>query len=93
VRCARLKTADKERSMSQELFDRFIKCAVDALKVEADQLTREARFKEDLNSDSLDFVELMMAVEDEFGIDPIDEKELEGIATFGQAFDLIISKL
>jgi len=29
----------------------------------------------------------------EFGIDPIDEKELEGITTFGQAFDLIISKL
>lgn len=79
--------------MSQELFDRFIKCAVDALKVEPDQLTREARFKEDLDSDSLDFVELMMAVEDEFGIDPIDEKELEGIATFGQAFDLIITKL
>ena len=79
--------------MSQELFDRFIKCAVDALKVEPDQLTREARFKEDLDSDSLDFVEVMMAVEDEFGIDPIDEKELEGITTFGQAFDLIITKL
>lgn len=79
--------------MSEDLFARFVKCAVDALKVEPGQLTRDARFKEDLDSDSLDFVELMMAVEDEFGIDPIDDEELKGIATFGEAFDVIASKL
>ena len=77
--------------MSQELFDRFIKCAVDALKVEPDQLTREARFKEDLEADSLDLVEFVMALEEEFNVE-VPEKELEGITTVGQAFELIVAK-
>ncbi|MEY3616395.1 MAG: acyl carrier protein [Actinomycetota bacterium] len=77
--------------MSQELFDRFTKTAVSLLSVDAGKVTREARFKEDLEADSLDLVEFVMALEEEFGVE-VPEKELEGITTVGQAFDLIAAK-
>lgn len=77
--------------MSQEIFDRFTKCAVKMLSVDAAKVTREARFKEDLEADSLDLVEFVMELESEFGIE-VPEQELEGITTVGQAFDLIVAK-
>ena len=77
--------------MSQELFDRFTKCAVELLSVDAGKVTREARFKEDLEADSLDLVEFVMALEEVFSVE-VPEKELEGITTVGQAFDLIAAK-
>jgi acyl carrier protein len=77
--------------VSQELFDRFTKCAVELLSVDAAKVTREARFKEDLEADSLDLVEFVMALEEEFSVE-VPEKELEGITTVGQAFDLIAAK-
>ncbi len=78
--------------MDQELFARFQKCAVEVLSVDADQVTREARFAEDLDADSLDLVELVMALEEEFDVE-VPEDELEGIETVGQAYDLVASKL
>ena len=61
------------------------------LSVDAAKVTREARFKEDLEADSLDLVEFVMELETEFGIE-VPEQELEGITTVGQAFDLIAAK-
>lgn len=78
--------------MSQELFDRFVKCAVETLSVEASQVTREASFADDLDADSLDVVELVMALEEEFGIE-VPEEELTEVKTVGQAFDIIVGKL
>lgn len=75
-----------------ENFERFKKCAIEVLDVEADQVTKEARFADDLDADSLDLVELVMALEEEFDVS-VDEEELEGIETVGAAFDLITSKL
>ena len=49
--------------MDQQLFDRFKKCAIDVLAVDAGKITLEAKFKEDLGSDSLDLVEFVMALE------------------------------
>ncbi|MCP3988117.1 MAG: acyl carrier protein [Actinomycetia bacterium] len=72
-------------------FQAFQKCAVEVLSVEASQVTREARFAEDLDADSLDLVELVMALEEEFNVS-VEEEELEGIETVGQAYDLIIGK-
>lgn len=77
--------------MSQELFDRFTACAVKMLSVDAGKVTRDARFKEDLEADSLDLVEFVMELESEFGVE-VPEQELEGITTVGQAFDLIVAK-
>lgn len=73
-------------------FERFKKCAVEVLSVDADKVTREATFGEDLDADSLDLVELVMALEEEFDV-TVDEEELEGIESVGQAFDLVSSKL
>jgi len=78
--------------VSDDNFTRFQKCTVEVLAVEADQVTAEASFADDLDSDSLDLVELVMALEEEFDV-TIDEEELEGIETVGQAFDLVTVKL
>ncbi|MEY2974166.1 MAG: acyl carrier protein [Actinomycetota bacterium] len=78
--------------MDQELFARFRKCAVEVLSVSDDQVTPEARFGDDLDADSLDLVELVMALEEEFGIE-VPEEDLEGIETVGQAFTLVTNKL
>jgi acyl carrier protein len=73
-------------------FDRFKRCAVEILAVEDSQLTPDAKFGDDLDADSLDLVELVMALEEEFDVS-VEEEELDGIETVGQAFELITSKL
>jgi acyl carrier protein len=78
--------------VNQELFARFQKCAVEVLSVSEDQVTPEAKFGDDLDADSLDLVELVMALEEEFGVE-VPEEELDGIETVGQAYEMIIAKL
>ncbi|MCP3853139.1 MAG: acyl carrier protein [Actinomycetia bacterium] len=75
-----------------ENFERFKKCAIEVLSVEGDQVTKEASFGDDLDADSLDLVELVMALEEEFDVS-VEEEELEGIETVGAAYDLIVGKL
>ena len=78
--------------MSDENFERFKRCAVDVLSVEADQVTPEAKFAEDLDADSLDLVELVMELEEEFDR-TVEEEELQDLPTIGEAFKLISRKL
>jgi len=73
-------------------FERFRKCAVEVLSVEPEKVTPEAKFGDDLDADSLDLVELVMALEEEFGVS-VPEDELEGIVTVGEAYQLIVAKL
>lgn len=75
-----------------QAFEVFRKTTVEILSVDADQVTREASFADDLDADSLDLTELVMALEEEFDVE-VDEEELDGITTVGQAFDLIAGKL
>lgn len=76
----------------EQNFERFRKCAVEVLAVEGDKVTKEARFAEDLDADSLDLVELVMALEEEFDVN-VEEEELEGVETVGAAYDLVVGKL
>lgn len=78
--------------MSEENFERFKKCAVEVLSVDASQITKEARFAEDLDADSLDLVELVMELEEEFDV-TVEEEELQELPTVGDAFTLISNKL
>ena len=78
--------------MDQELFARFRKCTVDVLSVSEDRVVPEAHFADDLEADSLDLVELVMALEEEFGIE-VPEGEIEEVKTVGQAYDLVVGKL
>jgi len=73
-------------------FEKFKACAVEVLQVPPDKVVPEARFADDLDADSLDLVELVMALEETFDI-TVDEAEMEGISTIGQAYDLIVAKL
>jgi acyl carrier protein len=77
---------------SDETFEKFKECAVEVLQVPAEKITKEARFADDLDADSLDLVELVMALEEAFDI-TVEETELEGIETIGAAYDLIAAKL
>ncbi len=72
-------------------FERFKKCAVDVLSVDESAIVPEATF-ESLDADSLDLVELVMALEEEFDVN-VEEEELEGVNTIQAAFDLVTSKL
>ncbi len=65
---------------------------VDELGVEADRISMEATFEEDLEIDSLGVVELLMALEDNFDV-KIPDEEAEKIGNVGQAVDLVMSKL
>jgi acyl carrier protein len=76
----------------QAAFDKFKQCAVEVLQVDPDKVTPDARFGDDLDADSLDLVELVMALEESFDV-TVDEAELEGIETVQQAFVLVTSKL
>lgn len=78
--------------MSDATFEKFKSCAVEVLQVPEDKLVPEARFGDDLDADSLDLVELVMALEEIFDI-TVDESELEGIETVGQAYQLIAAKV
>ena len=77
---------------NDEAFEKFKECAVEVLQCQPEKVTKEARFAEDLDADSLDLVELVMALEETFDVS-VEETELEGIETIGQAFDLINAKL
>ncbi|HWH34236.1 MAG TPA: acyl carrier protein [Acidimicrobiales bacterium] len=78
--------------MADETFDKFRDCAVEVLQVKPEQVTMDASFAEDLDADSLDLVELVMALEEAFEIE-VPEEDLEGIDTVGQAFKMVESKL
>ena len=66
--------------------------AVEVLSVEPDQVVESSRFKEDLDADSLDLVELVMGLEERFDIS-VPEEDLENVATVGQAVDLVMAKV
>jgi acyl carrier protein len=67
-------------------------CAVDLLKIDPAKVTEDATFAEDLEADSLDVVELVMALEEKLDIS-IPEEELEGIKTVGEALNIIAAKV
>lgn len=78
--------------MSDDTFARFAKVAAESLSKPVEAITREASFAEDLDADSLDLVQMVMDLEEEFDI-TVDEEELDGITTVGAAYDLVSSKL
>ena len=73
-------------------FEKFRACAVDVLQVPAEKVVPEATFAGDLDADSLDLVEFVMALEEAFEI-TVDEAELQGVETVGQAYELVTNKL
>jgi len=77
--------------MNQAIFDKVKKIVAEQLEVEPGDVTPQANFANDLNADSLDVVELVMALEEEFDIE-IPDEAAEQIATVQAAVDYISSK-
>jgi acyl carrier protein len=75
-----------------ELLKKIKSIASDKLSISEDQVTEEASFIDDLGADSLDTVELVMALEDEFTLD-IPDEEAEKLTTVGKAMDYILANL
>ena len=75
-----------------EAFQVVKEAAVEVLAVDPSAVTEEARFKEDLDADSLDLVEFVMALEERFDIS-VPEEDLDGVDTVGQALTLVLGKL
>jgi acyl carrier protein len=72
----------------EEIFTSIKDILVETLGVEEDKVTQEARFQEDLETDSLDLVELVMTMEEKFGVKITDEEAAE-IKTVGDAVDFV----
>ncbi len=73
-------------------FEKFKSCAVEVLQVPAEKVVPDARFAEDLDADSLDLVEFVMALEEAFDI-TVAESELDDVKTVGQAYELVSAKI
>jgi acyl carrier protein len=76
----------------QEVFEKVKKIIVDQLGVDEDKVTMQASFRDDLQADSLDLVELIMAFEEEFGGE-ISDEEAQNIKTVQQAVDYLASHM
>ena len=73
------------------MLEKMKELIAEQLNADADSITLETRFKEDLEADSLDLFELIMALEEEFGVE-IPTEELETLATVGDVVDYLKNK-
>ncbi|MDX2065966.1 MAG: acyl carrier protein [Fimbriimonadaceae bacterium] len=78
--------------MSEDILGRVVKVTVEELDVKPEEVVPTASFTEDLGADSLDVVELVMALEDEFGVE-IPDEDVSDIKTVQAAVDFIGKKL
>lgn len=75
-----------------QLLEEVKALAAETLEVDTADVTEASKFTDDLEADSLDLVELVMAMEEKFDI-KIDESELEDIETVGQVIDIVEAKV
>lgn len=77
----------------QDVFERMQRIIADQFSVEPDEITTETAFEADLGADSVDLVELVMSMEEEFDIGEVQEDELATLSTVGDCVDFLNSKL
>ena len=75
------------------IFEKLCDLISEQLGVEADTITMDTTFTDDLGADSLDIVELSMALEEEFGVSEMSEEDIAGIATVGDLVNYLQNKL
>ena len=77
----------------QDIFDRMQKIISDQFSVDLDEITSETSFESDLGADSVDLVELVMSMEEEFDIGEVREEELATLSTVGDCVNYLTNKL
>ena len=81
-----------EHCLSEGSFEKLAALLSEQFGVDVDSITMDTSF-EDLGADSLDIVEMTMAVEEEFGLEDMDEEDLSGISTVADLVRYLKSKL
>ena len=77
----------------EEIFKTMQDLIAEQFAIDADELSMDSSFVDDLGADSVDLVELVMAMEEEFDIGEIDEEDLAGLKTVGDCVRYLNSKL
>ena len=75
------------------IFEKLAALIAEQFNVDADSITMETSFMDDLNADSVDIVDLSMALEEEFGIEELGEEEASSIATVGDLVRFLKNKI
>lgn len=90
VRCAHTNIYEGAASM---IFEKLKSLIAEQFNVDEDSITMETSFADDLNADSVDIVDLSMALEEEFGIDELTEEETASISTVGDLVRFLQGKV
>ena len=77
----------------EEIFKTMQDLIAEQFAIDADEISMDSSFVDDLRTDSVDLVELVMAMEEEFDIGEIDEEDLAGLKTVGDCVRYLNSKL
>ena len=75
------------------IFEKLVALIAEQFNVDVDSITMDTSFEDDLNADSVDIVDLSMALEEEFGIDELGEDEAAGITTVGDLVRMLQNRL
>ena len=78
---------------AQEIFAKVRVLIADEFRMDEDAITMETSFEEDLGADSVDLVEFVMAMEDEFDIGEVEEDDLSELKTVGACVNFLVEKL
>lgn len=75
------------------IFEKLAALIAEQFNVEADSITMDTSFTDDLNADSVDIVDLSMALEEEFGLEELGEEEAASISTVGDLVRFLKNKI
>lgn len=83
----------KEGNDMQDVFERMKKIIAEQFSTDEDEITMDTSFEGDLGADSVDLVELVMSMEEEFDIGEVQEEDLTGLSTVGDCVNYVNGKL
>lgn len=76
----------------QDIFERMQKIIAEQFAVDAEEITAETNFEDDLGADSVDLVELVMSMEEEFEIGEVSEEDMPELKTVGDCVNYLVNK-
>ena len=93
VRKRKMCVGHRQKEQQVMIFEKLSALIAEQFNVDADTITMDTSFADDLNADSVDIVDLSMALEEEFGIDELGEEETSSISTVGDLVRFLQNKI